>query len=367
MILKLVLPVQLVVEADMGLKEWERCFIAALMLAATLAVTSTGTAAQDGDGETCVTHDLNSQFIVGGASQSPDVAIAIPAGTVSIPNAVARDFYPGRDQVSQASERWELQFLDGDGKVIATSAATTDVPDLLEEASWSGSLGTVELPADAVSFRAVHRPDLPDDGKPNSVWANGVTLCWTPDSTPIEPDPTDPADPVDPAEPCLNAARVEIASNDDGTCSPPCGVDNDGIDIVPNADGTCPGTGPSPDGPVVPGEPCTNAADEEVAKNADGTCPTTPVDPNNPPAPLGPVNCGTDVDGNVIDRDADGNCPTPTEPPPPPLQPSPTPTPTPTPTLPITGTSTWLLSLGGLFMTAAGLSLVLRPRSPLAQ
>ena len=76
----------------MGLKKWERCFIAALMLAATLAVTSTGTAAQDGDGETCVTHDLNSKFIVGGASQSPDVAIAIPAGTVSIPNAVARDF-----------------------------------------------------------------------------------------------------------------------------------------------------------------------------------------------------------------------------------------------------------------------------------
>ncbi len=109
----------------------------------------------------------------------PAVTAAVPAGGVTITNATSSDSYVGRENVTQTSERWDVQFLDAGGAVIATSAPTADLPDLVQTGTWSGPLGPVNLPSDAVSIRPHHRPDLAPDGTPNSVFPGSVRLCWS--------------------------------------------------------------------------------------------------------------------------------------------------------------------------------------------
>ena len=247
----------------------------ATSLMTTVAVGAQEVDAPEADGQTCVSQDINAHMWIGQPERSDIFAIDIPAGTVSIPTATSRDFYPGRSQVVQASEKWQLEFVNDAGETIAVSAVTGDVPDGADDQSWTGSLGTVDLPDGAAGIRALHRPDLPDAGpiptSGQSVWATGVTLCW----------------------PTANLA--------------PCGTDADGNVIPVLEDGTCEVVG---EGPVVP-PVCTDADGNTVAAGTDGTCPTPP--------PAGP-------------------------------------------TLPVTGVESLLLiALSGVFVMAAGWSLVLRP------
>ncbi len=269
-----------------------------------LAAAGAPVGAQTSAGQTCVTQDINQHFFINGPSQSAVFPIAIPAGTVSIPTATARDFYEGRSEVvDQPSEKWQIQFLDADGAVVATSEPTVDVPDGEDDQSWTGSLPDVTLSSAVAGIRVVHRPDLPSTGAAMSVWATGVTVCW--------PAPTSPA-----------------------VCPP----DAAGNPVTPNPDGTCPT--PPPAGPVTCG---TNPAGNPITPNPDGTCPA--------PAPTAPrpTACGTDAAGNPIAPKADGTC----------AIPDPA-----GPTLPVTGLeSTLLFALAGLFTAAAGFSLVLRPGS----
>ncbi len=261
-----------------------------------------------------MTQEINQHFFINGPSQSPVFAIAIPAGVVSIPTAGARDFYEGRSEVlNQPSEKWQLQFVDADGNVVATSAPTVDVPDGEDDQSWTGSLPDVSLSRPATGIRAVHRPDLPSTGAAMSVWATGITLCW----------------------PATGSTVV-------------CPPDAAGNPVTPNADGTCPA--PAPAGPTLPPPTTcgTTAAGNPVTPNPDGTCPSpAPTAPRPIPTPATP--CGTDAAGNALAPNADGTCPIP--------DPA-------GPTLPVTGLqSTLLLALAGLFTAAAGFSLVLRPGS----
>lgn len=107
---------------------------------------------------------------------SPAVAVSLPAGRYDLTGS-SHDDYPARVGVTQTSEIWELQFLGAGGTVIATSGVTGDLPDRVAVANWSGSLGTVTLPAAATAVRAHHRPDAIADGSANSVVPVGATVC----------------------------------------------------------------------------------------------------------------------------------------------------------------------------------------------
>jgi hypothetical protein len=84
------------------------------------------------------------------------IASALPAGTYVV-NAVSYDGSVGRaSNPAQVVEQYFLEFLDAGGNVLATSAATVDLQDGVDEASWAGSLGEVTLASDAVAVRATH-------------------------------------------------------------------------------------------------------------------------------------------------------------------------------------------------------------------
>ena len=108
------------------------------------------------------------------------VPVNLAAGTWSIAGAVSEDGYAARINVVQTSEVWELQFLDGSGNVVATSAPTGDLADRLAFASWNGSLGAVSLPTTVTGVRAHHLPALFADGSANSVVPVSFTLCSGP-------------------------------------------------------------------------------------------------------------------------------------------------------------------------------------------
>lgn len=404
-----------------------RTFVALAVIAATAFAGSPANAQESEEAaQTCVEQTIDAHLLRPSNSQSAVFPIDIPAGTVSIPRATSRDFYPARETITQTSERWELQFLDAAGNVIATSAPTGDVPDLSADASWEGALGEVTLPANAVGIRANHRPDLPDDGTPSSVWASGVTVCW-PDqvAAPVCDSDADgnTVTPNDdgscPAPDCgTNTGGGIIAPDANGDCpTPDCGSDADGNTTPPNPDGTCPtpDCGTNPDGSVIepaddgscaapspttpgdgePGGPAPTTPGPDCGSDADGTA-VTPNEDGTCPSPADPETSCTDAVGNPVTPNADGSCPnTPVEgnPPPPegpitdcgndadgnPVSPNadgscpttpaggtPPPPKPPAGTLPVTGVqSTLLLGTFGLFTLAAGWALVLRPRNPL--
>lgn len=144
-------------------------------------------------GDVCVDTDFGGVRLIdhGGATPrreySDPVVVDLPAGTYDVTGS-SRDGYAGREGATQLSERWELQFLDEGGSVIATSAMSDDLPDRVRDAAWSGSMGSVTLPVAATAVRAHHRPDAPADGSPNSLHATASVICGGVDaSTTVAP------------------------------------------------------------------------------------------------------------------------------------------------------------------------------------
>ncbi len=348
-------------------------------LIATLAVLATGAATsaqEESSRQVCVDQSINAHMWRGGPSQSAVFPLEIPPGQVDIPTASSRDYYAGRGELHQPSERWQLQFLDANGAVVASSAPTEDVPDGEDDQSWSGSLPSVNLPNGASAVQAIHRPDVaPTDGQAMSVWATGITLCWQvtvcldADGNEVDrnEDGTCPS-----AEECVDANGDPVEPNEDGSCpeppdpAGPC-VDSEGNPVPSNEDGTCPETTTTttspptttattnPPDPPDPAGPCLDSEGNPIPTNDDGTCPVPTV-----PTTAAP-EC-TDANGNPATPNADGSCPTP-DPAGPTVDPTTT-TVAPTGPLPVTGSnSTVPMLLGGVFLLAAGVSLVLRSQT----
>jgi len=119
------------------------------------------------------TFDDLSSFVVSspnvtlGWLTSRTYAASIPAGTYQL-TARSYDGYVGRTYVEgQTNERWRVEFLGAGGTVLATSASTPDLADGIEEASWSGSIGSVTLAQAATQVRVVHA--FQEGDSPNSV------------------------------------------------------------------------------------------------------------------------------------------------------------------------------------------------------
>jgi hypothetical protein len=88
--------------------------------------------------------------------RSLTVPAAIPAGDYDVTTA-GYDGYDGRaGTTAQEYEQFVLQFLDADGVIIATSGMSGDPADFVDEAVWSGPVGSVLLDRDAVAVRAIH-------------------------------------------------------------------------------------------------------------------------------------------------------------------------------------------------------------------
>lgn len=145
----------------------------------------------------CSTHALGGQLANGVALFGPSIPVSIPAGAnVSITGSHS-DSHTGRStEWPQPAERYVVQFLDAGGSVIANSWASADLADDVDAASWSGSLGSLTLPADAVAIRAAHGGGDPHTA--NSFTLGNAGICWsmpvveTPPTTeaPVEEEPT---------------------------------------------------------------------------------------------------------------------------------------------------------------------------------
>ena len=83
------------------------------------------------------------------------ISAFVPAGTYDV-TAVSYDGYDGRSTVFQKLEQYFLEFLDAGGNVLATTGATDDLLDGVEETTRSTFVGEISLAADAVEVRAVH-------------------------------------------------------------------------------------------------------------------------------------------------------------------------------------------------------------------
>ncbi len=82
------------------------------------------------------------------ASNYPAALTAGNPVTVDVTEVLAYDGYNGRENVTQANEQFRIVFKKN-GVVVGTTPYTQDLPDMVLEGSWSGSLGTVTLPAGA--------------------------------------------------------------------------------------------------------------------------------------------------------------------------------------------------------------------------
>ena len=313
-----------------GKSKARRALVVAAVPALSVLAGVGGVAAQPifqptfSDSQLCVTADMENAILAGPIRYTPSVAVALPAGEIAIPEAISYDEYENREFTpAQTSERWELEFLNANGDVIATSDAVPDVADGVRRGEYIGALGSVTLTEPAVAVRAHHRTDLPPNDTPNSVHVSGVTLCWDDVLTP---------------EICVDEDGNVIDANDDDTCptptTPQC-VDEDGNAIDANDDDTC----PTPTTPQ-----CVDEDGNAVSAEADGSC-----------APAGPAlpSC-TDADGDTVAANDDGTCPEldPAGPTVTPQQPSPA-----QPNgdqLPITGSESMILLLSGMWLLAAG-------------
>ncbi len=113
---------------------------------------------------------------------------ALPAGDYAI-SAVSYDGYPERQSIApQQQEQWFAEFLAADGSVLATSGTTADIEDSIEEALWTGDIGSVSLSAEATQVRIVH-------AAPGSVSVNSVRpVCLGISGDAIAPVDTGPAE-----------------------------------------------------------------------------------------------------------------------------------------------------------------------------
>lgn len=186
-------------------------FVTAVLLASVLsvaAVSAQTSAASECSGD-FVSEIEGIQLLVGSVTTA-DVALAspIPAGSYDL-NAASRDEHDGRDSIdAQLQEQWVVEFLDTNGAVLATSQATADLQDNTPAATWSGSIGSITLAADAVSARLVHA--APTSSSANSVFP----VCFAAVSTGV--DDVDPAD-GDAAPPVV---EVEVEVDEDEVEAP---------------------------------------------------------------------------------------------------------------------------------------------------
>lgn len=100
--------------------------------------------------------DPNTLLSLGTNSLERTLTTPLAAGNYVI-NGVSYDGYTGRDAVpAQPDERWYAEFLAADSSILATTSSTGDVEDGVLESTWSGSLGSISLAAEATSVRFVH-------------------------------------------------------------------------------------------------------------------------------------------------------------------------------------------------------------------
>lgn len=170
----------------------------ALSLVAVAVLTMAGSvSAQDGPGATCIgdnvttfgsdyygTADFGNRMLANSTiSREFALAAPLPAGTYVL-DAVSYDGYETRLLATgQPAEQWYAELLSGDGAVLATSGVTADLPDGLEEATWTGALGTVTIDQDATSVRILHA--APGSISPNSV----RPVCLGATGGPEDPEP----------------------------------------------------------------------------------------------------------------------------------------------------------------------------------
>lgn len=151
---------------------------AVLLLAASLITVSAAVSAQSGPTSDCSNDNpiqFGSEFFGSEAhgnlilSNGPTERVYdydLAAGSYEV-SAVSTDGYIGRDLITQPEEQWFAQFLSADGMVLATTGTTGDVEDLVETGFWTGSIGEINLEADATQVRVVHI--APGASVPNSV------------------------------------------------------------------------------------------------------------------------------------------------------------------------------------------------------
>ncbi|NNE74634.1 MAG: hypothetical protein HKN26_13285, partial [Acidimicrobiales bacterium] len=128
----------------------------------------------------------------------------LAAGRYALTGA-SYDGYNGRSTArAQTNEVWVADFVSADGTVLATSSTTGDLPDGVEEADWSGPLGSIEVGEPIAAI--VVRHGFLTNRSPNSV--HPVCIGFT-DTTPppVTVDPTtevptsdDPTDTTEPPE-----------------------------------------------------------------------------------------------------------------------------------------------------------------------
>ncbi len=273
--------------------------------------------------------------------------INLPAGVIDIPSATSFDGYPARVNITQPSERWDLAFIGADGSIVGVSAPTPDLEDFVEEVTWTGPLGTVELSAPAVGVKARHRFDLPSNLSPDSVFPSGAEICFEqavvvppttapPTTAPPTTAPPTTAPPTT-APPttvptCTDANGDQVPVTDAGTdtdgvtCCDPAAGDNVDADN-PDSDGNC--------NPPPPAPPATVPSTTQPTVTVQGstTLPSTT-------AVAGPstTEVSTTVPSSVTVA-AETTIPPPSPP---------------TSGLPVTGSATMLLTIAGAALLAAG-------------
>ncbi|MBL7776564.1 MAG: hypothetical protein JNK89_11215, partial [Saprospiraceae bacterium] len=98
--------------------------------------------------------------------------------TVNITDVVSFDGYVGRNTKSQPNEKWRIQFKKS-GAVVWSSTFTGDVPDLVTQGYWRGTLGSAFLPNGADQIIIQHWSVVNDCNSPNSVVPVSVCIEYT--------------------------------------------------------------------------------------------------------------------------------------------------------------------------------------------
>lgn len=95
------------------------------------------------------------------------------------------------DDAPQPNEQLVIEFLDAAGVVIAATGATPDLADSVEEATFSGTLGTVVLDRTATQIRAIHALAGVSTATANSLMPVCIGITSVGDPAP-PPTPTVP-------------------------------------------------------------------------------------------------------------------------------------------------------------------------------
>jgi hypothetical protein len=122
--------------------------------------------------------------LISGSTNSYTISSGFPAAMTSgavvlqVTNVVSYDGYIGRNTVTQTNERWRLIFKKS-GTTIYSTPYTTDVPDLLTQASWSGALGTSFTAPNGIDQIVIEHIDVANGYVgPGSVIPTGICISY---------------------------------------------------------------------------------------------------------------------------------------------------------------------------------------------